>query len=294
MSKTNNSILNFFKRNVYYLIIAAALLITAIVILAVLLGKEPAALEVSKPTESVESIKPTTTSEKPDETRESAKPTDEPESTSEETKPTETKIVFATPVSDYTVSKEFTSATVVYNKTLGVYTGHMGIDFSAEAGAEVCAAYGGTVESVRLLSDESNVYHVVVKDLSGGTVDFKTSKLSLYTKTSGLKKGDVVSGTAKFYKKKYSFDDLYSIENNVSFFASEPIVSLERVRSSFSTSEFVAESVIKAVLNSLNTDEAGVVIALILGRTDYIRKELLSRFTIEELEAISSKHLNNL
>ena len=148
MSKTNNSILNFFKRNVYYLIIAAALLITAIVILAVLLGKEPAALEVSKPTESVESIKPTTTSEKPDETRESAKPTDEPESTSEETKPTETKIVFATPVSDYTVSKEFTSATVVYNKTLGVYTGHMGIDFSAEAGAEVCAAYGGTVESV--------------------------------------------------------------------------------------------------------------------------------------------------
>ena len=168
--------------------------------------------------------------------------------------------------------------------------------FSAKEleGGESYSSFRGTVESVRLLSDESNVYHVVVKDLSGGTVDFKTSKLSLYTKTSGLKKSDVVSGTAKFYKKKYSFDDLYSIENNVSFFASEPIVSLERVRSSFSTSEFVAESVIKAVLNSLNHDEAGVVIALILGRTDYIRKELLSRFRlagISHIFAVSGLHI---
>ena len=145
MSKTNGSILNFFKRNIYYLIIALALMVTAIVIVAVLIGKESTAIEVAAPTESVEK---TTSSVNSDDSTESVEPTDEPDSSGKTDTPTETKIVFAMPVSNYTVTKDFTSATVVYNKTLGVYTGHMGIDFAAEAGEKVSAAYGGTVASV--------------------------------------------------------------------------------------------------------------------------------------------------
>ena len=36
----------------------------------------------------------------------------------------------------------------MFNQTLGVYTGHMGIDFGAEAGAQVVAVYDGTIESI--------------------------------------------------------------------------------------------------------------------------------------------------
>ena len=56
--------------------------------------------------------------------------------------------MFSLPVANSTVIKSYTSSTVVFNKTLGVYTGHMGIDFAAEAGTAVVAAYDGTIESV--------------------------------------------------------------------------------------------------------------------------------------------------
>ena len=52
------------------------------------------------------------------------------------------------PIDNATVICDYTATTVVYNKTLGIYTGHMAIDFSAPMGAEVKAVYEGTVESI--------------------------------------------------------------------------------------------------------------------------------------------------
>ncbi len=146
MSKSNNSVLNFIRRNVYYLIIGVALIITAIVIAAVLLTSNSSV--AVKPTGTVpasDSVEPTIEPESKSEESDSEK---EPESESEDTTHTDTKIVFTMPIAEATVSKNYTSSTVVYNKTLGVYTGHMGIDFSADNGTAVVAAYGGTVESV--------------------------------------------------------------------------------------------------------------------------------------------------
>ena len=153
MSKANNSVLNFIRRNAYYLIIGVALIVTALVILAVLLGREQPVAELPKgesvkeepisDSDNTESLKPTS-----GETDDSADKGDDKEKEPESSQPTDTRIVFTLPVSNAAVTKDFTSATVVYNKTLGVYTGHMGVDFSAEAGTKVVAAYSGTVESV--------------------------------------------------------------------------------------------------------------------------------------------------
>lgn len=144
--KKNNSLLGFVKRNLYYLVIGASLIIVATTIAVVLLSNGGGTQTGGKTSESfVESEEESEAeSQKPIES-ESEKPG---QSGSESQTPTQTKIVFAVPVANSTVSKSYTSSTVVFNKTLGVYTGHMGIDFSADAGADVVAVYDGTVENI--------------------------------------------------------------------------------------------------------------------------------------------------
>ena len=136
--KKTVSVLNFFKRNLYYLLIGASLIIIATVIAIVLLtGNDTPQGQLPSESSPVESS--------PESEPESQKPTDKPII---EQKPVDTQIVFDLPVATSTIIKEYTSSTVVFNQTLGVYTGHMGIDFSAEAGTEVVAVYGGTIESI--------------------------------------------------------------------------------------------------------------------------------------------------
>ncbi len=145
MSK-NNTVLNFLKRNVYYLIIGIALIVTAIVIMAVVLGKNNSVAEKPKPIIQ-SSEEPTKNTESESETT-IAEQEPESESKPDETKPTDTKIVFTLPVQNASIIKDFTSSTVVFNKTLGVYTGHMGMDFAAAEGTAVVCAYDGKIESV--------------------------------------------------------------------------------------------------------------------------------------------------
>lgn len=145
--KKNNSLLSFVKRNLYYLVIGASLIIIATVIAIVLItNKTPDQAGTSeKPNPGTESVLPSESEKDPD--SEQPKPSDSEKEPDSE-KPTDTKIVFSLPVTNSTVSKNYTSSTVVFNKTLGVYTGHMGIDFSAEAGTEVLAVYDGVIESI--------------------------------------------------------------------------------------------------------------------------------------------------
>ncbi|MBQ7642616.1 MAG: hypothetical protein IJS67_01820, partial [Clostridia bacterium] len=153
--RKNNSVLNFFRRNLYYLIIGLALIVTAVVIAAVLLSErnDPVAQngggerviesDTASQNETVSSQKTDKPVDKEEESIEEKQSEKEDEKTD-----TTAKIVFTMPVATADVSKEFTSSTVVYNSTLGVYTGHMGIDFSASEGTDVVAAYGGKIESV--------------------------------------------------------------------------------------------------------------------------------------------------
>ena len=62
--------------------------------------------------------------------------------------PKDTEIIFNMPVQNATFGKKYTHDTIVFNKTLGVYTGHTGLDISAEEGSKVVCVYDGVVESV--------------------------------------------------------------------------------------------------------------------------------------------------
>lgn len=143
MSGKKQAILNFVKRNAYYLVVGVALIATAIIIAAILFTRTSSptvdgpVVEDSAPTADVGNDPANSESES----------SSEPEP-KEDDKPTDARIIFTVPVKEASVSKDYTSSTVVYNKTLGVYTGHMGMDFSAEAGTQVVAAYTGTVESI--------------------------------------------------------------------------------------------------------------------------------------------------
>lgn len=140
--KKTVSVLNFFKRNLYYFLIGASLIIIATIIAIVLSTGNPSSGKVE---ESSKLPQDSTSEELPSQ----SEPDSTPESTEKPSdKPTDSKIVFTLPVSSGSLLKNYTSSTVVFNQTLGVYTGHMGVDFGAEAGSEVLCAYEGTVESI--------------------------------------------------------------------------------------------------------------------------------------------------
>ncbi len=140
---------NFFKRNIYYFVIAF-ILISAIAITVILFltgnngvintvdsavdSSNGGVLEIPQNSSIKEDLKP---SLKPDE--------ETPDGSST---PTQKPITFIMPVDNATVICDYTATSVVYNKTLGIYTGHLAIDFSAEQGAEVKAVFDGTVESI--------------------------------------------------------------------------------------------------------------------------------------------------
>lgn len=120
------------RRNLYFIIIAVCvLLLAAVTVFTVMIATD----------------KPGTNIETPDDGK---NPSDNPDDgdddkDGEDDKPTDTEIVFSLPVQNATVK---TTYSFWYNSTLNQYCLHTGIDFAAEAGTEVCAAYSGTVESV--------------------------------------------------------------------------------------------------------------------------------------------------
>ena len=146
--KKTVSVLNFFKRNLYYLLIGISLIIIAGVIAIVLISGTPNLDEGAKPSESTPIIESQPSSDLGSTDRPGESIPDKPTESTPTDKPVDSKIIFGLPIATSTVIKDYTSSTVVFNQTLGVYTGHMGIDFYAEAGAEVLAVYGGKIESI--------------------------------------------------------------------------------------------------------------------------------------------------
>lgn len=143
--KKNSRFLGFVKSNLYYLLIGVAL-ITIIAVTAVVIAsgsKRSVAEKPKDPTGIDDPVDPSKPSEpdKPDDPDKPDKP-DKPDD------PKETKIVFDMPVQNGVFEKKYTHDTIVFNKTLGVYTGHTGLDIAAEEGSKVLCVYDGVVESV--------------------------------------------------------------------------------------------------------------------------------------------------
>lgn len=203
---------SFFMRNIYYFILGfilvAAIAITVVLVLTdnggMINRVENSGNIAEKPRDDSSNIdkpnvdkptddKPSGGDEKPDE------PVDKPDEP--DTKPT-VKISFMMPVENATILTDYTATSVVFNKTLNVYTGHLAIDFAAEAGTAVKAVFDGVVESVE------------TSYLTGTTVTIKHNDnlKTVYNSieadeklTAGatIKQGDVIGTVSDNNKQEY-------------------------------------------------------------------------------------------
>ncbi len=144
-TKKNSRILGFVKSNLYYLLIGVALItIIAVTAAVIASGSKKSVAEKPKEPPKIDEPDKPDKPDKPDEPVDPEKP-DNPEKPEE---PKETKIIFNMPVQNATFGKKYTHDTIVFNKTLGVYTGHTGLDIFAEEGSKLFCVYDGVVESV--------------------------------------------------------------------------------------------------------------------------------------------------
>ena len=147
MSERRERTINFIKKNIYYFVFLICLSIITLVTVALVVSANNNSTTVNGDNNVIEnpSGENQTPNENPSDNPQD-QPTDTPQETPDDT-PTATIIVFDMPVNG-TIIKEYVSAGVVYNQTLGVYTGHKAIDFAAEEGASVMACYNGVIESI--------------------------------------------------------------------------------------------------------------------------------------------------
>ena len=123
------------RRSLYYILLSAcALVVAAAITLTVVFFPQPGASQLDNNDPPIEN---------PDDNDDDKDDDDDDDEDPGE--PGGTEIVFSLPVSGATVS---TGYTFWYNSTLNRYNLHTGVDFKAEAGTSVTAAYAGTVESV--------------------------------------------------------------------------------------------------------------------------------------------------
>ncbi len=142
---SNNKAVNFLRKNVYYFVFIVCLAVLSIITVALVVNQGGNSNNVNNDNvleNPNDDNANTDTEQKPNE--------DENTNVNppvEEDKPTVTVIVFDMPVNG-TIIKEYVGASVVYNQTLGLYSGHKAIDFAAEEGSQVLCSYDGVIESI--------------------------------------------------------------------------------------------------------------------------------------------------
>ncbi len=149
MSEKKQKITMFFRKNAYYFVflICLAVLVAVTVALVVASNSDNNLLETPPVIENPDNIGDNT-NDNNSSGNEDGTNTEKPGDNVEPEKPTVTVVVFDLPVQQGSIIKDYVSASVVYNQTLNLYSGHKAIDFAAQEGAEVYACYGGTIESI--------------------------------------------------------------------------------------------------------------------------------------------------
>lgn len=161
----NLKISNFIRRNAYYLAFIFCLsLLVVITVALVMTANNDNLLDVGNNQIEDNIGESNNNSEQTDggvqNPNEEEKPNEE-----ENSQPSTKVIVFDMPVLNATIIKDYVDAGVVYNQTLGLYSGHKAIDFAAQEGADVTCVYDGVIESIEI----SKVYGttIVVDHLNG-------------------------------------------------------------------------------------------------------------------------------
>ena len=196
---------NFFKRNIYYFVVGfilvAAIALTVILFLSgnnSMINTLNSSLNENQaqlPNSSI--IKPLPDqSSIPDQSHTPTLP-DTGDST-----PTQKPMTFIMPVNNATIICDYTATSVVYNKTLGIYTGHMAIDFSAEQGAEVKVVCDGKIESI-VTTYLTGTTITVVHDDNVKTVYNSVEAVEGLTSGQVVKQGDVIAYVSDNNKQEY-------------------------------------------------------------------------------------------
>ncbi len=153
MSK-NTKIVDFIKRNAYYLAFVLCLAVLVIITVALIVTGNQKTLDTMGNGTQIEEENNQNGSENQggsnnQDGNENQGGNDQTDGETQKPEtPTPTVIIFESPVKDGEIIKDYVGASVVYNQTLGVYSGHKAIDFSAPEGSEVVCVYDGVVESI--------------------------------------------------------------------------------------------------------------------------------------------------
>lgn len=159
----------FLKRNIYYLllILCIAVIATIITVTLVNANRDPIT-DVVVPPDQGEVPNPD--------------PTPDPE---------DTAIIFDAPVRVGEIGMDYSATEFVFSSTLNQFRVHKGIDFIAEAGTDVYAAYEGTVESVS--TDVINGTMIVIKHNDELKTVYKSlDREPLVAVGDRVRKGDVI------------------------------------------------------------------------------------------------------
>ncbi|MBQ3235042.1 MAG: M23 family metallopeptidase [Clostridia bacterium] len=157
MAKNNSKFLDFIKRNAYYLAFVVCLAVLVMITVALIVSdNNKGALEVNGGGSQVEDDE--NSNQTPDDGGNGNQTPDDggngnqtpggsgDGNEEEDNKPT--AIIFDMPVANGEIIKDYVGASVIYNQTLGLYTGHKAIDFSAPEGTTVSCVYDGVIESI--------------------------------------------------------------------------------------------------------------------------------------------------
>ena len=152
-------------------------------------------------------------------------------------------------------------------------------------------SFEGEVKTISTANNGN--YHVVIKNVTSDDLDFHGTCLSVYTKNPDISRGDRVKGTADLKKTPLSIDNLYFLEKEI-VFSADGNVGLTLVKKSENIGDFVAGRVVDAVLTFAGEREGSLMIAMLLGRTEFIPDELHDEFKmagVAHIFAVSGLHI---
>lgn len=136
----------FFKKNMYYIIMGVCVLAIGAIITVAVVATQNKSDAVPGDIGNEQPATPSVPDDNPVSKPDADNPVSKPDDGTTVVKPE--PIVFALPVKDGTVVKDYTMDTLVWSSTLKQYQVHDGIDFTGAEGAAVTSVYAGTVEKV--------------------------------------------------------------------------------------------------------------------------------------------------
>lgn len=184
---TNGKFKTFLKKNIYYIIMAVCLLAIAAMITVTLVTRNNKVVEDpgynvgpgSEDQDNHGTLNPDDGSND-----------NPPVSGGEDITPPPVNIVFACPVNDVNILRDYVMDTVVWHNTLRHYAVHNGIDFGGNDGDAVMSAYAGVVTDISY--DVLNGYKVTIKHNDSLTTTYSSLNEPTVVVGQTLTKGAVI------------------------------------------------------------------------------------------------------